>query len=133
MCSIICNSVQNKEQHKKKIRNKEAHTYILRQRDLKFEKRIFQVKLSMTLIYISWTKWINKDNIILLLYRQNEWKKNQLPPFYLQFISISTLLLPINSFPFWRNILRAYIFLNLRVLMGSHLWPIMTCTKSCSW
>ena len=110
MCSIICNSVQNKEQHKKKIRNKEAHTYILRQRDLKFEKRIFQVKLSMTLIYISWTKWINKDNIILLLYRQNEWKKNQLPPFYLQFISISTLLLPINSFPFWRNIFKGLHF-----------------------
>lgn len=57
----------------------------------------------MTLIYISWTKWINKDNIILLLHHQNEWKKINYPfllTIYFNFYPTPSykLLPPLNKY-----------------------------------
>ena len=55
--SIKRNSQHNKEKDKKKIikkiKKKGAHTNILRQRDSKSEKKIFQIKYTLTFIYIS--------------------------------------------------------------------------------
>ena len=82
----------------------------MRQRDSKSEKKIFQIKHTLTFIYSSWIKCLNKDDIILLLYCQNEWKKITYLPFnynLLQLLLYTSLYIALR---FYRNTFRHHIF-----------------------